>query len=57
MSERGSPMMLRMMRYCEGRSVLTGRTFRATGLYFFFCPMYAGEGSTFSGVSDVLEIA
>ena len=50
-------MMFRTMQHCEGRSVLTGRTFRVTGLYFFFCPMYAGEGPTFSEVSDVLEMA
>jgi hypothetical protein len=32
---RGSPLISRMMRNFRGTSVYTGRTFLATGLYFF----------------------
>ena len=33
---RGSPIMLRMIRNLSGSSPMIGRTFLATGLYFFF---------------------
>src|SRR5882757_3302219 len=40
MSFSGSPLTSRVMRNLLGSSVLTGRIFRATGLYFF--PAYSG---------------
>src|SRR6266436_1540898 len=35
-SARGSPMIFRTIRNLSGRSAMTGRTLRATGLYFRF---------------------
>ena len=35
-SARGSPIMLRSMRNSFGTDAMTGLTFLATGLYFFF---------------------
>jgi hypothetical protein len=36
---RGSPLMLCIMQNFSGMSVKTGRTFLATGLYFFVAKM------------------
>ena len=42
MSKRGSPLISRVMRKRLGSSVSTGRTLRATGLYFLPAKMASG---------------
>lgn len=36
--------MFRMIRYLSGKSAITGFTFNATGLYFFFGIFFAAAG-------------
>lgn len=54
-SASGSPVMVRVMRYLSGSSVITGRTFFATGLYFFLPAAKTGSGSGI--VVDVVEVS
>ena len=53
--------MLRTIRKRLGKSVLIGRTFLATGLYFFFCPARTwgggGEELEGDGATSAISIA
>jgi hypothetical protein len=42
-SASGSPTMLRTIRNLSGRSVIFGRIFSATGLYFFLVGAYCAN--------------
>lgn len=64
---RGSPIILRTIRYRSGKSPSTGRTFFATGLYFFFVAAKVARGArgreigserleTVKAKADVVEV-
>ena len=50
---RGSPMQLRTMRKCAGSSATSGRTFLATGLYFFLLLRNTCTGLTVDGAVEM----
>jgi hypothetical protein len=56
MFSSGLPMIFRMIRKRFGKSVMTGRTLSATGLYFFFVWIYVARLSelTLEGEDEVL---